>query len=246
VATSADEVFKSGYGEHPILFHVFSNGGCYVLLRFLQYFQTRRQRLSLSSGGMGDVDLRGLVFDSGPAQSSGWTRAQAFTEAMYFNYRPWVRRLLAGAFGVVFSIWNCYRAAMCWIRGLPSPTSTHPYTALTKLDLRCPMLFLYSKADAICKYHYIEAFMEKQRQRGVQVTQVSFKDSPHCQHGRNYPNEYNEAVKIFLYETMGTSPSSSKKSRSRVDDVDNGEDFVQLGDNGNEKTDDIDDFELTE
>lgn len=263
VETMADEFFESGYGEHPILFHVFSNGGCYVLLRFLQYFQKRRQQAS-SPSGVGDVDLRGLVFDSSPARSDGWTRAQAFTEAMYGNYRPWIKKLLAGALGVVFSIWNWYRATISWIRGLPSPTSTHPYVALSKLDLRCPMLFLYSKADSICKYHYIESFMEKQRRRGVQVsrgdlampiwsrlrpfqvTQVRFDNSPHCQHQRFYSNEYNEAVKNFLYETMGTSPSSSRESRSKSGDVDNGEDFVQVGDNGNDKTEDTDDFELAD
>lgn len=163
----ADEFFESGYGEHPILFHVFSNGGCYVLLRFLQYFRNRQQGAS-SSNAMG-VDLRGLVFDSSPARSDGWTRAQAFAEATYGNNRPWLKKIMAGALSVVFTIWNWYQDWICWIRRVPPPSAYHPYAALSQLDLRCPMLFVYSKADAICKYQYIEAFLEKQRRRGVQV-----------------------------------------------------------------------------
>jgi len=242
VETMAEEFIESGYAEHPILFHVFSNGGCAVLTRFMEFFRKRElQQAASSSSNNGRINLRGLVFDSAPARGDYWTRAQAFTEAAFGNYRSLVKMLLVGAFSVVFTFYNWYHSALRWLRGQPSLASTHPYTTLSKMDLRCPMLFIYSKADAICKYQFIEAFMEKQRRRGVQVTKVRFNDSTHCQHGRTYPNEYNEAVKTFLYETVGTTQASTK-SRTKSGDADNGDDFVEVGDNGN----DADDFEIAD
>ena len=63
-----------------------------------------------------------------------------------------------------------------------------------------PLLFLYSKTDALMAYMYVsEVVKEKKKQNPKRIIQSKlFEKSPHVAHMRKYPEEYRHQVKTFL------------------------------------------------
>jgi len=68
----------------------------------------------------------------------------------------------------------------------------------SSLILPPKQLFLYSKADALIPYHDIETFIHQQKARGIDVTTKRWTDSGHCLHYRQHPDEYVQAIKVFI------------------------------------------------
>jgi len=64
--------------------------------------------------------------------------------------------------------------------------------------LPAPALWYYSHADPISRYEDCETVVGKWRASGKHVETVVWKDSPHIQHGRVYPEQYFGTLQSFL------------------------------------------------
>ncbi len=76
------------------------------------------------------------------------------------------------------------------------------YRMLSFTDLPKNQLYLYSKADDICNYQSIDKFREEQTRRGQNVDYIRFEDSLHVEHGRKYPELYQNSIKTFLKKVL--------------------------------------------
>ncbi|CAJ0583658.1 unnamed protein product, partial [Mesorhabditis spiculigera] len=69
-------------------------------------------------------------------------------------------------------------------------------------------LYLYSDADIICSSWQIQQFHEKQLHMGRDVTYRNFVDSPHVEHAKTYPAEYQKLLHDFVFKVIGSNDKS--------------------------------------
>lgn len=175
--------------EHPVMFHMFSNGGCLVY----------RCISDILAGdvAMSQINIKGCVFDSGPAISSllGATQAAMTSVRGGQLYRVFVgvaTFLYLGFTGLV-----AYAVGLIWKnhRGL---FIVDMWWGLAEEKSSWPQLFLYSKADKLCQHESIRKFVEFRRDNGVPVHSVCWDDSPHVGHLRVHREAYTQQINNFL------------------------------------------------
>lgn len=181
--------------EHPIIIHMFSNGGCYMYRHICEL-------MSKTSGKT--LQIRGCIFDSGPAVNTPLNvfRAIATTTRGNLIYR-WIRGLVL-MFVIIFAAVMEFLLSFVWSerRRIASHAM---WTCLSKDPQRCPQLFLYSRADKICNYKSIKSFAEERRKCGVPVVEVCWEDSPHVKHFMIHRLEYIDRVVNFMDMCLGTA-----------------------------------------
>jgi len=74
--------------------------------------------------------------------------------------------------------------------------------ALKESPLKCPQLVLYSKTDKFAPYQDIDSYVEARRKRGVNIVSKCWDSSEHVSHYREHPNEYLDAVNIFVDQCL--------------------------------------------
>ncbi|KAH7727089.1 Protein T24H10.4 [Aphelenchoides avenae] len=184
--------------EGPVFFHLFSMNGCSLFTALWIHLDT-------VSNGQAIRDLvKGLIFDSSPADVLPWQTANAISFASlppsaYSSLsRCTYRALLTGVFSV--------HRAMIWLRSNFEEDFYSQVLAYYRLlripDLPKDQLYLYSEADDICSSHSIDAFQEAQKDRSCRVRSQCWPDSPHCQHLRQYPEEYSGRCLDFVEEVL--------------------------------------------
>uniref|UniRef100_A0A915BD05 Transmembrane protein 53 n=2 Tax=Parascaris univalens TaxID=6257 RepID=A0A915BD05_PARUN len=177
-----------------IICHVFSMNGCSVFCALWDLIDT------LAEADRIKAKIGGIIYDSCPANVNPWQGATAisiatlppnkYASALRESYRV----LLAGYFSM--------HRAMIWLRSQwEENVYEHNfafYRMLAMPDLPANQLFLYSEADVICSAESINEFIQVQKQKGVNISRTVFTDSPHCQHFRFHPADYEQACLSFL------------------------------------------------
>ena len=187
--------------EHPIFFHVFSNGGAFVY-----------QHLSLAmQQAKTPLKVKGVIFDSAP----GERRVTALFKAIsaIIGGHPFTNIPMSVLITLFLSIlWFFEVIAHAFGRGYP--VQTNPI-ALAEESYSWPQLFLYSNADTLIPASDVEMFATRRAERGVQVQLVLFTDSPHVKHYATYRDVYVNTVCTFIYDCltppMPKSPDSPQE-----------------------------------
>lgn len=177
----------------PILFHLFSMNGCSL-------FSALWQLLDISSNGSSVKQMvKGIIFDSCPANVLPWQKAEAISVAtMPSNKvsRYACRLLLAGIYSI--------DRALIWLQSNFESNvyeQNFPYFNLIKIpDLPKLQLYLYSSADTICSAKSIEEFQVAQLDRSCVIRSQCWNDSPHVEHFRAHTEEYSQLCLDFLNE----------------------------------------------
>jgi hypothetical protein len=182
----------------PIFFHLFSMNGCSLFTALWNLLDTVPNGNSIRSL------VKGIIFDSSPANVMPWQAANAISFATlppsaYSGLsRNTYRLLLTGIFSV--------HRAIIYLRSKFEQDlyeQNYAYFRLLKIpDLPKNQLYLYSQADDICSDHSIEEFLSAQKDRSCRVESKCWENSLHCQHYRQHPEEYADLSVSFIKNVL--------------------------------------------
>jgi len=181
----------------PVVMHVMSNGGAFVVSRIGHMLDAPID--SSTPGTRGDLELfctrlrAGChIFDSAPCYLDG---KSCFNVIKNLIPNPIVGIPMA----LLFALTMYGHNAMSRIVGKPTFGELF-WNALIE-DATCDLqAFLYSCKDDIADSMKIEELIRKRRERGVNVMARHFSDSSHVQHLRLYGKEYSDFIETVLTE----------------------------------------------
>jgi pimeloyl-ACP methyl ester carboxylesterase len=141
--------------------------------------------------------IRGIIFDSSPAQVIPDVAARALVAAVLGEPAEKVQErhpLLVGGTSAAVGAY------------LKVPLIKHciqeVHDTWAQLAPPCPMLFLHSAADVLVPPEVVQAFMKQQAARGAAVSDKLWPDSPHVDHWRAYPQEYEQQLQRFASRVL--------------------------------------------
>ncbi|XP_076623067.1 transmembrane protein 53 [Colletes latitarsis] len=184
--------------QHPIFFHIFSNGGAFLY----QHVSLAMQQASKP------IKVKGVIFDSAP----GERRLTALFRAIsaIIGGHPLTNIPMSFFITIFLSVlWFLEVIAHAFGRGYP--VQTNPI-ALAEETHSWPQLFLYSNADTLIPASDVEKFASRRAERGVRVQLVLFTNSPHVKHYATYRDVYVNTVCSFIHECLTSSNSESLES----------------------------------
>ncbi|KAI1709109.1 transmembrane protein 53-B [Ditylenchus destructor] len=182
--------------QFPIMFHIFSMNG-------FSLFSALWQLLDITSNGSAVKQMvKGIIFDSCPANVRPWQKAEAISVAtMPSNKYNMISR---GTYRIFLTGKYSLDRAFIWLRSNFEPNvyeQNFPYFNLLKMpDLPKLQLYLYSQADSICSAKSIEEFQVAQLDRCCVVRSKCWVDSQHVEHFREHSEEYTQLCIDFVNE----------------------------------------------
>jgi len=156
-----------------IIFHGFSNGGGFVIAQVLRMLEEKNNAQIRSRVKFHVLDSQLDIY-----LMSGLRAFRALRLPIYINL----------FFHAIFPV----IMLLAWLFKFYD-TNMNAYTLR-----KTPTHVMYSTADAICKPHEIEYFIEYLRSHSIPTTSHKFHDSPHVTHFRLHPEEYETSVLEFL------------------------------------------------
>ncbi|KAI1713104.1 transmembrane protein 53 [Ditylenchus destructor] len=229
-----ERVIESSETKFPIYVHVFSMNGCSLFSALWDLLE------NVVNGHYVKNSVKGIVFDSSPADVMPWQGATAVSFATFPppHFGQLSRTSYRYALTAIFSM----HRAMVWLRShfnCDIYAEHFSFYHLIKFDdLPRRQLYLYSAADVLCSAHSIEHFQDVQRQLGHQVTSKKWENSPHVEHLRHHAEEYSRNCKEFVSNSeQPTSPKTAKEKTMSENSKANGvsvSDSVAESDGNNE------------
>jgi len=179
----------------PLLFHVFSNGGCFLweaIRRALDFRRNKNCPQPVQSI-LKTIErrIRGVVFDSSPCwfgNSSNLSAALEYCSASE-------QKAIEEEFGVPV---GDNEGGTNQAHYDPTRCSDY-FTYLQEDHLDIPQLYLCSKNDPLCDFEKVIEMVAYRRSQQICPVKVQFWDeSKHCGHLRKHPQLYTEAVKYLI------------------------------------------------
>lgn len=205
----------------PVLFHVFSNGGCFVWEQVRTILRESSQplisnddddnnRIPLDEQQQAQIKtdllqiqqrMVGVVFDSGPC----WGLSSIGDALAYCTWRE--RLEVARKSGLDY--WWINQAARQKVIQLRNSAF---FQSLQDEEWDLPQLYLYSKDDALCLFDALDALVRHRQQLlgRDRVSRVAWESSPHVRHLMENPHEYQAAVESFLDTCLRSERLQSK------------------------------------
>ncbi|XP_030377077.1 transmembrane protein 53 [Scaptodrosophila lebanonensis] len=181
------------FDAHPLIFHIFSNGGAYLY-----------QHINLAMHKHNSpLQVRGVIFDSAPGERRMLGLYRAIT-AIYGRQKR-CNCLTALAITITLSIMWFVEEAFAAFKSLfvkSTPLHASPFYELKNEANKNPQLFLYSKSDVVIPYRDVEKFIRIRRDQGVDVSSVCFDDAEHVKIYQHYPKQYIQCVCNFISNCM--------------------------------------------
>jgi len=185
--------------QRKIVFHMFSLNGCNL---FLSLWNSLDNQLDDAKPKIQRQQIKGLIFDSCPADLSSIQNAVAFARIFYPPDKHPIMHYSYMAFTMLrfsiqsFAIWlnsrlfsgpNLYSRLFC-------------FHAISKMaGLPQQQLYLYAENDPICSAKSTRTFIDLQRTKGAKVIEKCWPDSGHCRHGVVHPQEYKKLCNDFVH-----------------------------------------------
>ncbi|KAH8328731.1 hypothetical protein KR074_007850 [Drosophila pseudoananassae] len=181
------------FDAHPIIFHIFSNGGAY-LYQHINIAVVKHKC---------PLQVRGVIFDSAP----GERRILGLYRAITAIYGRDKRCNCLTAIFITLTLsfmWFMEESFAAFKNFFVKSTPLHasPFCDLKKEANKFPQLFLYSKGDVVIPYKDVEKFIGLRRDQGIQVSSVCFEDAEHVKIYIKYPEQYVQCVCNFIRNCM--------------------------------------------
>ncbi|XP_078074711.1 transmembrane protein 53 [Mustelus asterias] len=198
-----DLLFDIGIEDHPIMFHVFSNGGC-MLYRHIVELQCNKTETYFTK-----LNVIGTIFDSAPGNRNLQGGIRALSAVLGSSTNVFVKCIAIPAFVLIAVLKVVLYPVTQFV-------SLSCYDALKVNPSRWPQLYLYSKADKIISYKEVEAMIKIRKQLDIHVQSVDFNTSQHVNHFREYPDEYSTKCIRFLKECVQKTPLSRLFDKKKI------------------------------
>lgn len=205
-----DELLDLNLNEHPIFFHVFSNGGAYLYKHVVLAMQER-------TAPAAPLRVLGVVWDSAPGERRFRSMYLALRAILEWRWpalgpRPRWPRLgapLAWALALLMTaLWVLEVLVLALASLTPQPLDPLAGLRNAPSAYTGAHLFLYSPADELILAEDVERFARHRRGMGELVTAVRFADSAHVQHYIAHKEAYTEAIYAFMRDALsGRRPS---------------------------------------
>ncbi|EDV98992.1 transmembrane protein 53 [Drosophila grimshawi] len=181
------------FDAHPLIFHIFSNGGAYLYQHI--NLAVRKHKSPLQ--------VRGVIFDSAPGERRMLGLYRAIT-AIYGKEKR-CNCITAFAITLTLSIMWFVEETFVAFKNLfvkSTPLHASPFCELKNETNKYPQLFLYSKGDVVIPYRDVEKFIRLRRDQGIDVSSVCFEDAEHVKIYTKYPVQYVQCVCSFIRNCM--------------------------------------------
>lgn len=137
-------IFDMNFDSHPLIFHVFSNGGAYLYQHIALAIRKSKR----------PVQVQGTIFDSAPGDRKmiGLYRA---ISAIYGKQKPLnavVALLVTVGLMVVWFFEDLYHRVRYVFRTESDPAQANPFHNLKDEANRWPQLFMYSRRDLLIPF----------------------------------------------------------------------------------------------
>lgn len=173
-----------------ILFHAFSNGGCFLWEQVRNILKTRAENEEVHAKLLAiQSKLSGVVFDSSPAYYSPGDTSVLLAALKHCTWRERI-----GAYAQRLLHMPMLRKAELEQR------ATNYFESLRNDPLDIPQLYLFSKDDPLAQHDPIEE-LARHRQHlfgRERILLQKWESSPHCGHFLKHPVEYESAVSTFV------------------------------------------------
>lgn len=203
-------IFDMNFEEHPIFFHMFSNGGTYVYLNILTAMKKHRHRRALN--------ICGSIFDSAPGQRRFSSLYRALS-AIYGSQRTSIVPLFISVCLVcIWIVEDGYSIVKNLITGERPLLDRGPLQGLLNEETALwPHMFLYSKEDDIIAVEDIEMFAQyRQEKFNCPVRKVCFEKSEHVKHFISHPAYYVHCVCRFINDCLNSVRNGSSVLRETI------------------------------
>lgn len=177
---------------NPLIFHVFSNGGCAVYRRINQ--------LLLTDKSFSGIQVKGCIFDSCPGPRNLRSAFRALQASLQTH--AVISYILGSVLVIYLIVARCLQWVVSFVR-CTSDTSEDLWLGTRNDKSRWPQLFLYSKADHIIPYQCIDQLVEYRRGLGVDIGSQCWEDSSHVMHFRTHREAYVKQCYDFLDKCVG-------------------------------------------
>ncbi|KAM8715391.1 hypothetical protein ACLKA7_002443 [Drosophila subpalustris] len=157
------------FDAHPLIFHIFSNGGAYLYQHI--NLAVRKHKSPLQ--------VRGVIFDSAPGERRVLGLYRAIT-AIYGRQKR-CNCITALAITLTLSIMWFLEESFVAFKSLfikSTPVNASPFCELKNEVNKYPQLFLYSKADVVIPYRDVEKFIRLRRDQGIDVSSLLGSETP--------------------------------------------------------------------
>ncbi|XP_075149397.1 transmembrane protein 53-A isoform X2 [Haematobia irritans] len=208
-------IYDMHFDSHPVIFHLFSNGGAYLYQHISLAIRKHKTPLQ----------VRGMILDSAPGERRMLGLYRAVT-AIYGKERKKCHCVTAIIITLTLGIMWFVEETFSAFKSLfvkTEPIQTNPFHDLKNEPNEYPQLFLYSKGDVVIPYTDVEHFINLRQQQGVDVSSVCFEDAEHVKIYTKYPQKYIRCVCNFInnclaapykprmdtYNSTSTTPTST-------------------------------------
>nr|XP_023671593.1 transmembrane protein 53 [Paramormyrops kingsleyae] len=188
--------------NHPIFFHIFSNGG-FMLYRYIAELLRDHQQFRT-------LRVVGVVVDSAPGNR---------------NLRGGLRAIMASVgpstnVVVLYTLLLLFSCMVFLIRSVLYPVTkfihkSH-YDSMLERPSSWPQLYLYSRADRVIQHQDVERMVKAVQEKGLPVESFDFRSPDHVSLFRDFPEEYANRCLEFLHRCLGDMDSTLQKQHSPV------------------------------
>ncbi|XP_066591147.1 transmembrane protein 53 [Prorops nasuta] len=190
--------------DHPIFFHVFSNGGAATY----QHVSLAMQKTD------SPLKVKGVIFDSAPGERRLITLFKAISAIL--GGHP-LTNLPMTFFITLFLSVLWFFEILGDLLGKEQTVKMNPIN-LAEETYSWPQLFLYSNVDSLIPAADVEKFANRRAERGVRVQMVLFTDSPHVKHYATYQDVYVNSVCNFIHESLMSKSQEIHVSEENYDE----------------------------
>ncbi|KAH7398513.1 indole-diterpene biosynthesis protein-like protein PaxU [Pyrenochaeta sp. MPI-SDFR-AT-0127] len=163
-----------------IVVHTFSNGGTNSITQLLIVLQKQLGA---------PIPVTGITCDSGPARG---TYQKSF-QSMLLSLPKGLLWHIIGPVVITFVINVLFGSQLI---GWEKPERIYRRTLLDENFISCRRIsYVFSKADTHVEWDDVTSHADDARQKGWDVKELMFEDTPHCNHISKYRAEYFDAVR---------------------------------------------------